>query len=788
MADTQSAGVVERPRRRGFGLGTAINKELAGHAKLFAKPAYNHLIRAEPILKRSIPILIVAFLMVVAAARFMTMLDEKDRLEAAAQSETALTVAAAATQLNNLVVEGSEPARWETESQLASAIPSDLLNGGRFILVANADNRIFASTSYGDNYVGRRLDSILPQSSPLRRFGNRAGVHQLEFDGANYFVGLAHLTTSGGAVLVFTPGNAIVSAWKSAVSLNVTLFAATSGILFVILYAYFSQASRARDADEIYLEAHRRVDMALSRGRCGLWDWDMARGRLYWSRSMYEMLGLEPRDCVLSFGDAARLMHPDDGDLYSIARSIARGETKQIDHVFRMRHASGHYVWMRARAQVIDTSSTQTNLIGIAMDVSEHHRLAQRSAEADQRLLDAIESTSEAFVLWDRFDRLVLCNSHFRSVFGIDQKILKQGTPRHEVERAITRPIIDRGMDGPDGDDQSRTYEALLADGRWLQINERPTGDGGLVSVGIDITQIKRNQAHLSESEKRLMAMLGDLSASRLKLERQTQELSVLNANYQSEKERAEAANRAKSQFLANMSHELRTPLNAIIGFSEILQNRMFGPLGSEKYEEYANDIHGSGRHLLGVINDILDMSKIEAGQMQIEREDIDLAPLIEETLRLTAIPAEQKDISVEQRVSAGLRMNADRRAMKQVLLNLLTNAVKFTEEGGRISVRARRVTNAVTLTIEDSGIGIPKAAMKKIGQPFEQVQNQFAKSNGGSGLGLAISRSLTELHGGAMKIRSTEGVGTIISVRIPTNHESSTQASEAKLASNEAA
>ncbi len=216
------------------------------------------------------------------------------------------------------------------------------------------------------------------------------------------------------------------------------------------------------------------------------------------------------------------------------------------------------------------------------------------------------------------------------------------------------------------------------------------------------------------------------------------------------------------------MSHELRTPLNAILGFSEILQNQMFGPLGSEKYHEYSRDIHDSGKHLLNVISDILDMSKIEAGHMRITTEVIDLAPLIDETLRLTSIPAEQKNIIVEHAVDSGLTLVADRRAMKQVLLNLMSNAVKFTNAGGRITLRARKVSGAVTLTIADTGIGIPRAALRKIGQPFEQVQSQYAKSKGGSGLGLAISRSLTHLHGGRMKIVSTENVGTIITVRIP--------------------
>jgi two-component system, cell cycle sensor histidine kinase PleC len=212
----------------------------------------------------------------------------------------------------------------------------------------------------------------------------------------------------------------------------------------------------------------------------------------------------------------------------------------------------------------------------------------------------------------------------------------------------------------------------------------------------------------------------------------------------------------------------LRTPLNAILGFSEMLLNRMFGPLGSEKYSEYAKDIHDSGKHLLNVINDILDMSKIEAGHIKLECETIDLAPLIEETLRFTAIPAECKGILIEKDICDGLKLSADRRAIKQILLNLLSNAVKFTDTGGCITLRARKIEGALTLSISDTGIGIPKEALCKIGQPFEQVQSQYAKSQGGSGLGLAISRSLIALHGGRMRIFSTVGRGTTITLRMP--------------------
>lgn len=740
--------------------------DLAGHAKLFAKPAYGRLIKAEPFLKRSIPVLIVAFLIVVAAARFIELIEKRDNLENSARQATALT---ALTSAATLAREDSLQAghRWRVETQIGEVLPPYLVSDGRFVLVAGEKGRIFAATSAGSAYVGLSMDRLLARTSPLRLFGVRAGVQTIDFRGQSYYAALSRL--QGGTVVALTPIAEILGPWKRRVSLNVTLFAATSSILLVILYAYFTQASRARDADDIYLEAHHRVDTALSSGRCGLWDWDLDRGRLYWSRSMYEILGQQPRDCVMSYQDVDHLMHPDDESLHVVALSIADGHVTEIDHLFRMRHADGHYVVLRARGQVTRDASGVSHLIGIAMDVTEQQKLARRSVEADQRLLDAVESTSEAFVLWDRDNCLVMCNSNYQRIFGLPDASVRPGMKQSDVLAAAERPIVRTQMASAEHGGEAKSMEAQLADGRWLQINQRNTRDGGSVSLGTDITQLKRHQDRLKESERRLMASIGDLSASRSTLEEKTIELSELNAKYLAEKDRAEAANKAKSEFLANMSHELRTPLNAIIGFSEILHSGMFGPLGSSKYAEYANDINSSGKHLLGVINDILDMSKIEAGRLQLQSETIDIAPLIEETLRLIAVQAESKSLDLDAKISAGLTLRGDRRAVKQILLNLLSNALKFTETGGRIAVRARRHTDAVTITIEDSGIGIPQSAMKTIGQPFEQVQNQFSKSKGGSGLGLAISRALVSLHGGAMKIRSRPGIGTIVSLRLPT-------------------
>ena len=192
------------------------------------------------------------------------------------------------------------------------------------------------------------------------------------------------------------------------------------------------------------------------------------------------------------------------------------------------------------------------------------------------------------------------------------------------------------------------------------------------------------------------------------------------------------------------------------------------GPIGSGKYAEYASDIHRSGQFLLDVINDILDMSKIEAGRMQLETEEVQVEAMLDEVMRLVGPRAFEGQVTIERQVAPSLRLTADKRALKQVIINLMSNAVKFTPEGGRVSVTAEAQNDMIIIRIADTGIGIPARDIEKLGRPFEQVENQFTKSKGGSGLGLAISKSLVELHNGTLDIESKVGAGTEVRVIIP--------------------
>lgn len=742
---------------------------LSGHAKLLAGPAYGKFIAVEPALRRLVPALIVIFLIILGVARVFSMLSWREDIELqhkAALSAATANLAQMIERAANGTQAGAQMSPKDLDNTIAEFRSRGLSSSGMTVALVNDDSVIVTASGPATDIVGKRADDIFSDIQPLFMFAERAGVLTIVMNGEVAFGTVSKPITVPYAIIAAEPESTIFAEWKRAVSLNVTLFAGTTGVMFAILYAYFSQAARAREADDLSGQIQRRIDMALARGRGGLWDWDMARGRIYWSRSMYEMLGYEAQDAVLAFGDVSAIINPEDGDLYSIAEQAAAGDISHVDRVFRMRHADGSWVWMRVRAEI--AAENELHLVGIAFDVSEQHRFAQQTAEADMRIREAIENISEAFVLWDANNRLVMANSKFSEYAGLPVWTLKPGVPRNEVD-AHTRPFsFERRMANEHNRAGGQTFERQLSDGRWLQVNERRTQDGGLVSIATDITQIKQHQERLVDSERRLMATIHDLSIARKGERDRVRELSELARKYGQEKERAEAANRSKSEFLANMSHELRTPLNAIIGFSEMIQAGTFGPLGSDRYEEYINDIHTSGNFLLNVINDILDMSKIEAGHFSLDREEIDLCPLIKETVRMISLQADEKNITVETRIEDAMQLNADRRAVKQVLINLLSNAVKFTSHNGHITVRARKTGSALFMTIQDTGVGIPKSALKKIGQPFEQVENQFTKSHSGSGLGLAITRSLAELHGGWLRIRSTEGVGTVVAVCIP--------------------
>jgi two-component system, cell cycle sensor histidine kinase PleC len=747
---------------------SARSDSIKGLAQSIATPAYRRLLTAEPALRRAVPALIIAFLLTIGVGAMVQVLDRHRQAIAESVHDIDNIADFVSDRFDRLTsVDKGDTSRRDL---LERALSSSATAFGRRILLSNADGIVTATVPSGGP-VGSRLIDVLGETQPLTILGASAGVLEIALaDGRRAFATVRTLASARGQLSVYQLHSDALAAWRSDTTLTVTLTATTGFVLLILGFAFHWQATRAREADAIYDTVRSRIDTALNRGRCGLWDWDLARGRIFWSQSMFAILGLHPRDDLMTFGEVSQLVHPDDIKLYEVAAQLADAQTSAIDHEFRMHHASGKWVWLRARCELVQQPGEPgLHLIGIAVDITEQKTLVERTAAADLRLRDAIETIPEAFVLWDQDNRLVLCNSNFQTLHSLPDEAITAGTAYESVVASGRKHVIRSKLASEDpAIPGARTFEAQLDDGHWLHISERRTKDGGYVSVGTDITPLKQHEKKLIDSEQRLMATVTDLRNSQHKLELQARQLTDLAQKYAEEKTRAEDANQAKSKFLANMSHELRTPLNAIIGFSEIMASGMFGTLGSDKYDEYCRDIHRSGEYLLDVINDVLDMSKIEAGRLKLDLEDVELDRELADALRVVRTRAQEKKLKVTSKIASGIHLKADRRALKQIALNLLSNAVKFTPEKGRITVRGRVSRGAVLIGIQDSGIGIPRDALKKLGRPFEQVESQLTKTQHGSGLGLAIAKSLVELHGGEMRIRSTLGAGTTVVVRLP--------------------
>jgi two-component system cell cycle sensor histidine kinase PleC len=530
---------------------------------------------------------------------------------------------------------------------------------------------------------------------------------------------------------------------------------AVGAILSLLLWL---QARRAAAARQDFTETEKRFRTAVEAARCGVWEWDLKRDEVFVSDVMAAMLGW-PEGGVVS-GDAmlSRVAEPDRSKVLAALRSAALYGA--FDVSFRSPHEDGRSTWIDARGQSLGERENDgfDRIVGVALDVTEERSAQARAMTAENRLRDAIESVSEAFVLWDRRGRLRLSNQNFREWFDIDPRMVRPGAPKAEVGK-IARLAIKREAPAPNA--QPGVIEAELTDGRWLQISERRTADGGAVMTAADITAIKLQEDARRRNEEQLQAMVA-------RLEQSQSELALLARKYETAKVRAEAANRAKSEFLANMSHELRTPLNAINGFSEIMVAEMFGPVGDKRYAEYARDILNSGQHLLALINDILDMAKIEAGKMAMSFEPVALEECIEDAVRLMHNRAESAGLELIAEPSPLPEIEADYRALKQVLLNLLSNAIKFTPRGGQVTVLTAALGDEIRLSVRDSGIGISAEDINRLAQPFEQIESQHAKTQQGTGLGLALTKSLIEMHGGRIDFQSEPGLGTTVSVFLP--------------------
>jgi PAS domain S-box-containing protein len=378
--------------------------------------------------------------------------------------------------------------------------------------------------------------------------------------------------------------------------------------------------------------------------------------------------------------------------------------------------------------------------VGTGQDVT----LEVEARFSESKLRDAIEVSSAAFVVFDSDDRLVMFNVRFRRFYfdltGVEpalgtsfEVLCKRASDNFPMEpEERERWHADRLKHHRRA---ASSIEVRLPQNRWALIDDRQTADGGAMVLITDITEMKAREAQL-------LAM----------------------------RDAAMRADQAKTRFLATMSHELRTPLNAILGFADVMRQEMFGQVGSPRYRQYLDDIHSAGKYLLGVISDVLDTARIQSGDMRLGDEPVEIGPVIRDCVAMIADRAKLGGIAIGAEYATDLpRFRADPVRLKQILTNLLTNAVKFTPSGGRVSVRADLDADGrLLISVKDTGIGMSREEIQIALTPFGQIANPMTRAHDGTGLGLPLAKTLAQLHGGDLDIASTPGRGTAVTVTLP--------------------
>lgn len=520
---------------------------------------------------------------------------------------------------------------------------------------------------------------------------------------------------------------------------------------------FLSVTARARQL-QAQTESKRQqlLDRLLGPERAGCGTWIADKTGVILPAATMAALGYQRTDVCLEYEQLRDIVHPDD---VSVMLGLFLGNEARRDSCVRLLKDDG--TWQLIWARSFPPTSQQE---GVMIPVSNEGMESRRTDELVLRLRDTLEALPQCFLLWDSAGRLVAWNAAFLEIFGIsDPDQMNEGMTVRDLIRSISiDPTFLKKYFAPATDnEQIDGEEVVFPDGKYLKIIRQRTIGDGWVCIGHDITDARVEAERRARNERELQ-MTVDI------LERSRKDLRQAMRSYETEKLRAQEANRAKSEFLANMSHELRTPLNAIIGFSDLIKEELYGPLGHEKYAEYAEDIHSSGNHLLNLIDDVLDLSKLEAGKLELKRGQTDLERVLKEGLRFIEPQMRESELNLQAMIDHMPTVWGDARAIKQVFINLLSNAEKFTPRGGSITVTTLVDLTSVTVLVADTGIGMSPEQLLRLGKPFELVEDHFSRTHRGTGLGIALSKSLMEEQDGILAVASEVRRGTVASITLP--------------------
>jgi two-component system, cell cycle sensor histidine kinase PleC len=727
---------------------------------------------SDTALRYLVATLIALFLVCLGTALVLQLVLSRETHMSTHDRLSTLTLQATAPRLARML--GGETAdtipRSPLPEDLMAVLPEGALEAGRQFAIIDDRGLIRAAVPAGADLDGRPVTEVLaPNFLANRPADNLSARRTLVAAGEEAYIYAETLAPYPGSLVLIQPRGQVLAAWRADVAQISTLFFITFVVLVLLGGAFHWQAARAAESDLTLHVATERLDKALDRGRCGLWDWDIARARIFWSKSMFELLGLEPRGDFLSYGEVAGRMHPEDEPIDRLVDNMLKGGQVGIDQEFRMRHRDGHWVWLRARCELSSAPGEEApHLIGIAIDITEQKVMDRLNQEAELRLKDAIENISEAFVLWDAENHLVMCNSKYQQFHNLPASVCVPGTRYEDLDG---RGQGAAGAPAPGGLGGRRRGQDLRGQdrGRPLAADQRAAHQGRRLRLG-------RHRHHAAQEARGTAARF---------------------------RARADEHGARPAEIAHHAGAAVAAPVGAgreILaredegGGRQPLEVRVPGqhePRAEDAAQRHHRLLRGDGAGVLRAARDA-EVHRLCPRHPQERHSTCSTSSATFSTCRRSrrADAARAADLRAggggrgraahrggagragrrEARDRGGERASADARPA-----GAEAGADQPAGERGQVhagtGLRQRSASQGqghVTIVIADTGIGIPPGDLAKLGRAFEQVENQFTKTRSGSGLGLAISKSLVEMHGGTLEIASEVGKGTTVTIVLP--------------------
>ncbi|NDD48389.1 MAG: PAS domain-containing sensor histidine kinase [Alphaproteobacteria bacterium] len=580
------------------------------------------------------------------------------------------------------------------------------------------------------------------------------------------------LTVIVGSTLILAYNEFTEASLFSILDVNITPYAIITNVIMLLVITVLNKSQLNYNNQIIdrlsSLEHHQNL---ITNNRDLLYfNWSLDNKKIYLSNKIFNIEEID-RMNSMSFEDFLKKVSGSNTNFYQLANDTIRKKIDQIDTSFKYQTNISNN-WYKLKARVIEDKAGRRHIYGIMIDNTRDKNHEVNANRLQSTLNEVIESLPISFVLFDNKDKLIMSNKKFRDFYTIPQSVTNTGMNKSEIKKLLTKSLVELPVNkntdsiDPNNSNPMRVSEIQLKDKRWIMNTEITTSSGYSASMGLDISNQKKNEQTLLKNEHELIYKVEELENLRRKQEIQSQQLIELAKRVNSERDNLRELENDKSKFLLNMSHELRTPLNAIIGFSEMLKNQTI--TNPDKIIEYAHDIHNSGNELMQIISSIESMTSLEKENITINKRNQKIDYIIDEVLDDFKNDILQKNISIKNRFDFHSNINCNEIAIKQAISNIISNSIKFNKVGGTITIKNEIQNGWLNIIIEDNGHGMQNSKIESIFKPFNKSRKESIINQEGARLGLPIANSLINVHDGNISLKSAVGKGTAVTISIP--------------------